>query len=232
MKRQWNLKDLRDHIKASKPDSVALLEIVRSVDRYISIFLYHLEKARDAMKGIGNTEYPESPDNIMIVLGVSEHQEQYNLAKISSEAHILGAVHSVRAMFDVFAFLVNSLLLNNEIPEHRCDLHTVTKKLPDSSLKLALCDVIESYWFRYVSAFINISKHRMLVGHTFRVGIEDGYVGIKLGAFTYRDTSYPDYQLMEFLVGVLSVKNAIVHCGNELNALVVNGTCQNAAKAD
>jgi|TARA_R110001592_G_scaffold229914_1_gene486604 hypothetical protein len=38
-------------------------------------------------------------------------------------------------MFDVFAFLVNKLLLNTSIPEEDCNLGLVLKKLPASDLK-------------------------------------------------------------------------------------------------
>ncbi|WP_394672576.1 hypothetical protein [Limnobacter sp.] len=223
MKPQWNLKQLREYIRGSRSDSAVLLDIVHSIDRYTQIFLFHLEGARDVMNGIGDAENPRSRKNLEIVFGVSSQQDEYHLAKVASEAHILGVVHSTRAMFDVFAFLVNAMLLNGEIPEHRCDVSRVIQKIPASPLKQELEKLAVSYWFGYVSAFINTSKHRMLVRHSFHVGIEEPYVGIRIGAFEYNGQSFPVYRLRELLEGVLEVKNAIVRCGKAFNDQVVAG---------
>lgn len=223
MKLQWNLKQLRQHIKDSQSNNEVLLDIIHSIDRYIRIFLFHLEGARDAMNGIGDPENPQSRKNIEIVLGVSSQQDEFHLAKVASEAHILGAVHSTRAMFDVFALLINTMVLDGKIPEHRCDINRVVQKIPASPLKQELEKLLGSYWFGYVVAFINISKHRMLVRHSFHVGIEEPYVGIRIGAFEYNDQCFPVYQLREFLEGILGVNNAIVRCGKAFNNQVFGG---------
>ena len=224
MKPKWNLKELRDHIRSTRSNSDDLLEIVHSIDRYIRIFLFHLEGARDAMNKVIDAENPCARESFEFVLGVSERQDEFDFAKVASEAHILGAVHSARASFDVFAFLVNGLFLGGSIPESKCDIKIATKALQQSSLKTELEALTDSYWFSYVSAFINTAKHRMLVRHSFHVGIEEPYTGVRIGAFEYNGQKYPSYKVKELLEGVLEVKNKIVDCGKLLNdQLVTDG---------
>lgn len=217
MKPTWDLKELRDDIRRKRSDSDELLEVVHSIDRYIQIFLFHMEGARDAMDEVVDPDDPQKKEYLDFVFGNSERQDDYYYAKLASEAHILGTIHSARAIFDVFAFLINRLLLNGAIPDNRCDIRSVTRALQSPPLKSELDALIETYWFRYVSAFINTAKHRMLVNHSFHVGLEDPYTGIRIGAFEYNGKEYPRYEVRELLEGVLGVKNKIVDCGRLLN---------------
>ncbi|MES1934626.1 hypothetical protein T35B1_18578 [Salinisphaera shabanensis T35B1] len=218
---QWNLKELREYIRAERANSDELIQILRSIDRYIQIFMFHLEGARDAMDEVIDPTDEHQVEAVKMVFGASAHQERYYFAKVASEAHVLGAAHSARAMFDVFAFLVNGLLLNGAVCESRCNLQVVAKKLPPSPLKRELDGLANSYWFGFVSAFVNVAKHRMLVDHSFRVGFKDPHTGIRIGSFEYKGQRYPQYRVSEFLEGVLEVKNKVVDCGDLLNKHVV-----------
>ena len=80
--------------------------------------------------------------------------------------------------------------------------------------------LIQSYWFRYVVAFINTTKHRRLVQHSTMVSFEESRVGIRIGAFDYDGVSYPAYWGRDVLEGILSVKNDFIGCARSLNALV------------
>ncbi|MFC6671123.1 hypothetical protein [Marinobacterium aestuariivivens] len=174
------------------------------------------------MNEVVDTETPSSKEHLNYVFGISDRQDDYYLAKLASEAHILGIIHTTRAVFDVFAFLVNGVLLNGAIPKNKCDIRAVVKVLQPSPLKSELKTLIESYWFKYISAFINISKHRMLVKHSFHVGFQDSYTGIRVGAFDYNNQQYPRYKANELLKGVVEVKNKIVDCGQYLNNQVIS----------
>ena len=219
----WNLKELREAIRADRSDSEDILCIVHSIDRYIQIFLFHLCGARDALDEVIDPNAADQKEALAVAFGASDRQEEYHFAKVASEAHILGAAHSARAMFDVFAFLANSLVLSGAIPESQCSIRRVVDRLPSSPLKDELKVLLDSYWFGYVSAFVNVAKHRMLASHSFQVGLDDPYTGIRVGAFVYNGTKYPPYKVREFLEGVLEVKNKIVNCGALLNNQVVRG---------
>ena len=158
------------------------------------------------------------------VFGDDERQEQFNRARVASEAHTLATIHSTRAMWDVFAFLVNGVALESRLGEKECSVFTVHKALPASELKSSLRDLIENQWFLYVSAFVNTAKHRRLVPQSFRVSFEDDTVGIHVEGFEYDGGYYPSYSVRELLSGVLVVKNQVVECGKALNEHVSGAT--------
>lgn len=208
---------LTDYINRSSQCGDHSLEILRSLDRYDSIFLYHLDGARNAMDEVIGTERQVSIEVLEVILGISDKQRGYHTAKIESEAHVLGLAHSVRAMCDVFSFLVNSIVLHGAVALRHCNVHTVSTRLPTCMLKDRLQRLLESYWFKYTSAFINTSKHRMLVHQPFSVDFESGYAGVSIDEFKFDDSEFPRYRLKDYLEGVIGVKNAVVGCGRALN---------------
>jgi hypothetical protein len=224
MSSPWNIAALRSHIQKSGELSNDLVRILDSVGRYVDIFRYHMLHARDAMKAVVVENDPYGIENTRYVLGASERQEEYARAKIASEANILGCIHSSRALLDVFAFLVNGLLLGARISPRRCDIKTVAAALPDSPLRQRLQVLIGSSWFGYVSAFVNTAKHRQLVPHGFWVSFETGAAGIRLEGFEYEGVRYNSYTAEELLRGVIEVKNSVVDSGKLLNQLVLGGT--------
>jgi hypothetical protein len=221
MKNSWNLDELRAHIRARNGDPTALLEVVSSIDRSTQIFSYHLITARDALKGIIEEREDVSIKNLEFVFGISNRQDDYAYAKIVNEANVIGCIHAARSILDIFSHLINDLLLCSSLQPHICDIVKDHDALPDCDLKDHLGRLLTSYWFNYVSGFINTTKHRRLVPHKFSVSFLSGAAGIQLGAFEYKGTEFPVYTSTEVLQGVLDVKNAIVGCGRALNRMCI-----------
>jgi hypothetical protein len=218
----WNLAALRIAAKTRPARETAILEIIHSIDRYDSIFRFHLFGARDAMKGVIHAGPGSEMSNLSLILRNSDRQDDFDTAKIASEAHILGCIHTTRALFDVFANLVNELLLNRSVPIGRCDVRVATAALAPSALKSTLEDILSSDWFDYISAFVNTAKHRQLVKHAFHVSFVGEDAGIRIEPFDYNGRSFPGYTDQEILAGILEVKNRILDCGRALNAEVMN----------
>jgi len=191
--------------------------VLDSICRYVDIFQYHLVLARDAMKAVVVVDDPHRIENTKYVLGLSEKQKEYALAKVASEANILGCIHSTRALLDVFAFLVNGLLLGTCIPASKCDIRSVAVALPDSPLKRRLQELLGSTWFAYLSAFVNTAKHRQLVPHAFWVSFESADVGIRLDGFEYNGVAYSSLSVDDLLRGIIEVQRAVVDSGKLLN---------------
>lgn len=217
----WDTAYLRQHICSLGEPERSLVEVVDSIGRYNAIFIYHLESARDAMKGIIRMDDPHGIENLRLVFGDSERQDEFYLAKIASEANILGCIHSTRAIFDVFSHLVNGLLLGGRLSAKQCNIEAAAGMLEHSALKRALEDLLNSYWFSYVKSFVNTAKHRRLVQHGLHVSFVDSDAGIRISAFEYEGSSFPSYSVEELLAGVLDAKNRIVDCGRALNARVI-----------
>ncbi len=219
----WSILALKRQIERGSGDTRELVRILDSVGRYVDIFEYHKGLARDAMKVVVQ-DNPHGMENLRFVLGGSERQHEYKRAKIASEANILASIHAARALVDVFAFLVNALVLGSRIPATRCDIRSVSAVLPNSPMAARLNQLLNSHWFNYVSAFVNTAKHRHLVPHGFWVELELGAAGIRLEGFEYNDVSYPAYSVEDLLHGVIEVRNSVVDCGKLLNQEVLGDT--------
>jgi hypothetical protein len=219
MSKTWHLEELRAHIRAQSENDKRLVGVVNSIGRSIWIFNYHLYTARDALKGIIDESDHLSMANFELVSGISDKQKEYDRAKITHEANLIGALQTTRNIYDMFSQLVNGLLLSSSIPVEDCNISRVVKKMADSELKRCLAELLDSHWFAFVAGFVNTTKHRQLVQHQFSISFEEGAVGIQIGAFEYNRKQFPPYWSDEVLRGVLSVKNKIVDCGCALNAM-------------
>jgi hypothetical protein len=215
---QWNIKALREHVRNKGHDIYdPLPQALRSVDRTIQIFHYHAYEARDALKGFVEEGEQPTKAHLKLIFGISEQQEQFALARLASEAHLLGALLATRNIYDIFSQAVNALLLGSKLSIKECDIHKVRQQLPAGALRQALDDLVTSNWFRYVQGFVNLSKHRHLMEHGLRVSFANNAAGVQVGAFTYGQDSYPAKSAVEVLKGAFEVKNRIVACGRELN---------------
>lgn len=219
----WDIAELRGYIDASLESNHRLYGVVNAIARYDWIFQYHFSTARDAMKGIMHYDDPHGIKNMEFVFGLHEQQIEFNQAKLISEAHILGCIHCVRAMYDIFSHLVDVLILNEKIGIKNCDIKKIEKALPSSGLKTELRKLLNSKWFKYIDAFINTAKHRGLVQHEFRISFVDETSGIRLAPFKYDKKEFDTYSTKELLKGVLEVKNRIAVCGQILNTQVISG---------
>lgn len=215
----WNLTGLRSYIKTSCTNDAELLQLVRSIDRSCRIFGYHMVTARDAMKAWIPEDAEDAQREMMLaVFGSLDQQPEYEWAKIVNEAHLIACLHTTRGVWDIYAQLLNRLIVTPALSVEDCDIGRVASLLPASALRERLNRLLASHWYRYVSAFINTTKHRQLVEHMTAVSFEEGRSGIRVGAFQYRKSTFPAYWDTEVLEGVIEVKNAVIDCGRFLNA--------------
>jgi hypothetical protein len=221
MRKSWNTKLLKKHIEGLGKEKQSLLELINSLEKYVRIFRYHLEIARDAMNKIFSDEECQGAELDKLAFGLSSRLGDFWNAEIITEANVLGCIHSARAIFDVFAQLVNGLILTPPIPEKDCSISIVLAKLPDSPVKTAIADLISSDWYDYVNAFVNTAKHRTLVDLRGVVSFVQRSLFVRIPGFEYRGKSYPQYSLLDLLQGVIDTKNRLIDCGNELNKQVV-----------
>lgn len=236
----WNLRELREHYrdfsnKALKERGERLSslpnELISSVSRSSDIFRYHWFLAQDAVKGILNEADPTGQENFLFVLGASDNQDEFEQAKVVSEANVIGCMHAARSMVEIFAQLVNELALAQKLAVEKCSVYKVRDGLPASRLKAELEVLTNSDAFEYVSGFINTTKHRQLVPHVVSISFQLGRADLQLGQFEYDKTVYspkkivrvrhPSKSVTEVLQTVLVVANALVTAGQALNDYVI-----------
>ncbi|MEZ5464030.1 MAG: hypothetical protein R3F22_02160 [Lysobacteraceae bacterium] len=213
----WNHKVLREHIRQHSEDPRLALHLLSSVGRVTEIFSFHLYTARDAFNNIVNTENAHDIENLKLIFGGSSNQEEFELARLISEAHLAACVHTSRNMFDLFSQLTNALIVFPRIPIEACNLHRLRNKLEPSELKELLTKLTDSSCFRYIDALNNTSKHRLIVNHALTVSNQEEKVGATVGEFEYGGKLFPKRWVRDVLSDALEVKNSIIGCGNALN---------------
>lgn len=215
----WNLAALRSYIKASHANGSELQELVRSIERSWGIFGYHMISARDAMKGTIPTDGSDTYTETMLALfGASDRQTVFEWAKIANEAHLIACLHTTRGVWDIYAQLLNRLVVSSPLTIDKCDIRRVAERLPASALRDRIDVLLASHWYGYVSAFINTTKHRQLVEHQTSVSFVEERAGIRVGAFKFNSKSFPAYWDTEVLEGAIEVNNSVIDCGRMLNA--------------
>jgi hypothetical protein len=222
----WNLEELRARVRRSRADADQVLELLSSIGRSVQIFRYHIATARDALKGIVSEAEPQGQENFMLVLGASERQGEFAHAQIVSEANIIGCLHTARSLWDLFAQLVNALIIVHPLAVSACNLERVVAVMPASPLKDRLDVLLASHWYTYVAAFTNTTKHRRLVQHVMTVSMEENRAGVRIGAFPYGSKRFESYWGIEVLEGAIEVKNAVIECGRLLSTAYLNDDAQ------
>lgn len=217
----WDLNQLQEYVEKKFGYDSIEMSFVASINRYIQIYIYHMTTARDAMKGIVHKQDGSTFENTRYIFRVADNQEEYDLAKITSEAHLLAAIHTLRAMYDIFSQLVNSLVLDNRFTIDKCNIGLVADALPESELKVQLGEVRSMYWYQWLLDFVNTVKHRRLMKHTFSVHFDKPGASIYIEEFEYSGRSHQRWTDQQILKGTLDVKNRIVDCGNALNEHVL-----------
>jgi hypothetical protein len=218
----WDLSKLRTHLRSADSNFDLANDVLRTLGQDVSIFRYHMTMARDALKGLVDEEHPDGHENFLLVFGGSEKSDEFNYARIVSEAHLISCLHTSRDMWDHFAQLLNLVLLRSSIPIHLCDISEVSTRLPESALRDYVLTALSSHWYRYVAAFVNTAKHRRLVEHLFSVSIEENRAGVLVGAFSYKLERFPEYWGTDALEGAIEVKNRVIGAGRLLNEAVLS----------
>lgn len=214
----WRIKELKEHISRRFPQrSAEIVELVDSIDRYTLLFRYHSMTARDALDDFVDKNEPAGRRNMELVLGSSEDYGEYAYAKIVQEANLIGAISTVRSSLDVFAQLVNELVLSGSIQVQDCTVNRVRERLSPGQLKTALDSLLDSSEYRYISGFTNTVKHRRLVRHAFYILFEENRAEVSVGEFTFQKQSFPRRWGIDALQDAHAVSNHLIGCGKALN---------------
>ncbi|WP_137188399.1 hypothetical protein [Pseudomonas asiatica] len=219
----WKLKELEQWIKANLPNEKQAATLPNSLGRSSLIIKYHVNSARDAFARFKDSDDSHS----QMLAAMLTSKSDFGIAALAYEANIIAAIHTVRNYADIFAQLVNSLVMATPLAEKDCTFGKVANGIPESVLKQGMLDLNSSYWFRYLAAFSNISKHRRMLYSKPTVSFEDGASGIRVEPFSYAFTAkesatdFPQHWGHELLEETYNVYVRIIGLGQELNSQVV-----------
>jgi hypothetical protein len=222
----WSLKELSEHLTKDRKkikDNVYALDLINSLSRSHDIFLYHVLLARDATKGIFKEGDSTGVEGVKLIFGVSDNDVAYRRALVVSEANLLGCIYAVRSLLDIFAQLVNELALKPKLAVKKVDIMEVIENLAPSKLKTELDKLKASSEFRYVTRFVNTTKHRQLVPHVTAVDFEKDATELQVGKVEFNGETFKARSVHKALDDVIALKNHFVKAGKLLNKQVVHG---------
>lgn len=222
MEASWNLKQLRQFIREEHNNNQYMLDILNSIDNAISIFLYHFDTARDSLSKFYSPDEKATKEHVLNILSGYNEQEELSLKKIENQANIVAAIYTVRSLYDLFAQLVRVFLFVDLVEEKNCNIYLIRDKLEDGELKNCINSVLCSCGFKYIQAFVNVTKHRYLVKHGSSVDFKKNKAGVRFSTFEYKGSSFPALWSDEILELILKTKNSIVQAGKELNNLLLH----------
>lgn len=219
----WKLKELQEWIETNRPDDVQTANLPKSLSRSAFIVDYHARLARDAF-----AEFRQPDDNhYTMFVAMMSFEPDFSRAALAHEANIIATIHTVRNYADIFAQIVNTLLVPVPISEKDCSFGKVVEKLPESAFKQGMVELNSSRWFRYLAAFSNISKHRRLLQSKPSVSFEENVSGLRVEAFLYTftakegQTAFPQCWGHDLLEETYNVYRRILELGQRLNEHVI-----------
>ncbi|MDH0141143.1 hypothetical protein [Aquipseudomonas alcaligenes] len=224
MSTTWRLTLLEDWVKANRPEDKHAAELIKSLSRSAFILDYHLILARDAFAEL------EGPDGngLKLFAAMANFEPSFSRAALAHEANTLAAVHTIRNYADIFAQLANALVMPKPLQIHDCDFFKVADNLPPSILKEKMQALKDSYWFRYLAAFSNISKHRHLIQSKPTAVLKENVIGLRIKEFPYKfnkrenETTFKQCWAHDLLEEIHNVYRSILELGQELNRHVMN----------
>lgn len=221
MKNTWKLKELGEFVDSLEMEDDFLSDLVTSISRSFTLFSYHIYEARNSMGEFHDKGDPVGHKQVELILGDSKESNELQLSQLKNEAHSISAIYSIRSIYDQLAQLLNRLLLDDHFDIGRCDISKVKDKLPDSSIKTQLSELLSSNKFKYLQAFVNTVKHRNLVKQNIHIDFEEDRAGVKFKGFTYCNESYSEKWSDDLLKDIVDVKNVVIKIGQALNNAIL-----------
>ena len=160
---------------------------------------------------------------------LSPNDEKWIEAEVKSEANAIALMYHLHSLADIMAQIINRVVIGNQLRERDVSIYTVKKKIEkeDDKNKKRLLKRIEellnNMYFKYVSAFVNITKHRYMIDTKYWMELKKGNYtqGLRFKRFNYNGIHYPKTWIKEiattFREGIL---NCIINIGVELNKYI------------
>jgi hypothetical protein len=224
---RWNLAALRDNVQRLFGDDQRRIvsNCIRSVVDRREFSRYHY---REAMRAIG-AKIDGRPDYEVMAAMMGAHDKEtgsFEDARFTAYLHIIASVHNMRAVADNLVHLVYfatgmNLEKNTCIEERRISWNKAKESLGALGVRGDL-DALHSHEdFKYLAALDNNCKHRGIVDIGFTVSAVEDTHGMRINAFSYEGTDYPQRWVKPILNAEYQRQETqIILAGNHLNDYV------------
>ncbi|WP_256774324.1 MULTISPECIES: hypothetical protein [unclassified Stenotrophomonas] len=224
---RWDLGALRGHVQRlfGSDQRRIVSSCIRSVVDRREFTRHHYNEAMRAIaaKIEGRPNY----EVMAAMLGAYDKETgSFEDARFAAYLNIVACVHNMRAVADNLvhlAYFATGMNLDNatRIEERSISLHQVKDKLLAPELVEDLKILHSHDDFRYLVALDNLCKHRSIVDVGFSVSEVEATHGMRINAFSYEGTNYPQRWVRPLLVAEYQRQEIqIMLAGNHLNDYV------------
>lgn len=234
----WNMKALIEFVdeKQGQPQGMSVSAVLTSLMWKLNIARYHAEESKQAInKLFGNPKdvgIVEVVDLIFEQTSGSERGKAFSNMQFVSEANLIACAQSLHSMADIFGQVVYFCLdLNNVLPkpitQRKQSLSVINKTMKENAIAPSITKLIEvflkSQEFRYLTDYVNVTKHRSLIPARYTVSfVQEAQHGLQISRFSYEGRNYDVKWSDDFLnQDVITVQKMIIEIGCEINKYFV-----------
>lgn len=226
----WHLKTFRDlvNLHCGPADADPAKQAADSVAWKLTLAGYHSDESRHAFAKI-TPDAVEAAKQLLVVAQGGEAARPFREAAFVSEAHLIACAHALHSTGDILAHAAYFATLPGptRLPEHRITMPTVMDALRPHATHQAILAGLEamrtSTAFKYVDAYVNVSKHRRLLNLRASVEFDPAGArhGLRVRPFTYKGDQFPETWSETMTMDYRTeLETMIFVVGNELNAFL------------
>jgi hypothetical protein len=232
---RWNIGEFYQLVQHKlPPSSVSSLEPpLGSVRWKFDLCRYHIHEANrilsEMFKGPKEEQHIEAIGKLFMAISGTDEGHEFLVARFCAEAHAIACAQSLHSTADILAqVLCISLNLDGLFkPKEYRYLQTVVNRMSQHTIAPSVVAAanyfLQSDEFRYLSAYVNTTKHISLIksGYSIHVVPSEEQHGLKINAFSYRGENWPEKWLTDFIVTDFEqLSNMFGAIGIELTAFI------------
>lgn len=219
----WKVKEFKERVAAISGIEVAesLSEVCTSADWKIAIANYHIAEARsrfsDFFDGTGN----KMVQVFKYISGTDDRAQQFNVARVEHEAHLIAAAQAVHSIADIIAQVIDVLGFFSPFGREKVSFWRVLERLPETELKVAMTEVSRCKEFEYLNAFVNVTKHRSIVFSRYVADLSEPSAfkhGVKYKSFSYGGREFDAKWSEDFVGEMQEVVRRLILIGIQADA--------------
>jgi hypothetical protein len=216
---KWDLKGLKALVQAN--GNLAAFqqasELVNTISWKMDAFKYHKFLFFEA-----HDQEPEChSDALRLMLGSDEASNEFGRSVAIQQFNAVAAAATVHTIPEVFAQLTAMLLLNAQLKSrHDVSIYKVRTALDEGPIKEYFDVLSQSEEYRYLTAFVNMSKHVSMSQPSYSINYESEAKkphGLVFKAFEYKGQGYPEKQINQLFEELHGLNNGVIKAGVDLN---------------
>lgn len=231
----WSTKEFKNLVQSryGKDQLEKLKKLLSSISWKLMLADYHAEESkrlyRSYLSEEAGDEAWQALGQTLLAASSSEEADKFIEARVLSEAHIIACAQSLHSTADILAHVVYFGLnlennLSNSTPMRKLGLDQVYKSMCRENFAPHVVDAIrylkESPEFSYLSAYVNVTKHRSLVDVTHSISFSSSIsrYGVKILHFEYKGDPYAEKWADDFVFeDRKAIREGIFRIGNQMN---------------